>query len=818
MRIHKILLPVTLVLTAVAVCVTLAGAVEADENTELTAERYQEVVAALDRFASGMGQIRAEIDRSQFDAVAVVSGRDYDAAQLIEFVKREIAFEAYPGLLRGARGTLMSRAGNSLDQSVLLAGLLKDAGYDARIARGVLSREQAAELVGQMTVRENRVSPFRDTEVIQEIFVDVASSLGVPEAPPSSASKLPERGLPLRDTVEFADSERTFEMLRERLAANGTYRFSSTMDEKIAEEARDYFWVEYRDGPAASWESAHIAFQDRDNRQDLDRLPASEFFADEIPADLQHRVRFRAYVDQKLGEDIVEHVLVDAYERPAANVAGVPVELSIFPMDLFAEENISHESWEAAISTSSVYVAALSDGSLVATAYFDVNGNTVDPLGATNPVAGVLGTVGDRFGQAAGAVAGETNPDEFVRLQSIRVQYELIAPGGRVTVAERVLYHRDEALANPGRTPSSQIAQRLSFMALTGEVSPAFFFETHLDRIVSTVPLMKLALRPASQRKSDAESLRELNEVKSSWIGHLQLFSVFDLGAQLFASNGLSYRSGTNLISHQQDFRFDRITEIVDVVSNERRSFIVESDGPRFSKQLMMQIGIWETRMEGLLTAGAPNETFNTFSVIEDAQSKGVKIAVVEPGNDAALARLAMSSVASLYAGADLRNGNFLVVANETTLDSGRTGWWRINQETGQTLGIGDDGRGVEITEQMVSRVVIRAAISGILCVGAMNYIGASWDRTALVCAGVALGVGIGAGAGAWGTQALRSTSWKAATLKNYMALPVVGGRTIGAETLGPPAAAGLAEAMGPVLGYTAAIWALFFGVVVESS
>jgi hypothetical protein len=815
MRISAILLPATVVITAATACVSLAGADETDENTELTAERYQEVVADLDKFASGMSRIRAEIDRSQFDAVAVADDRDYDAAQLIEFVEREIAFEAYPGLLRGPRGTLMSRAGNALDQSVLLASLLKDAGYDARIARGVLSPEQAAELVGQMTVRKNNASPFRDSDAIRQIFIDVMSSLGVSKWRPSSPSTPPEPGLPLRDTAEFSDSAHTFEMLRERLSANGAYRFSSTMDEKIAEEARDYFWVEYKDSPSTPWKAVHVAFKGSNEARGIDQLAASEYFADEIPADLQHRVRFRAYIDQKLGDKVVEHVLIDAYERPAANVAGVPVELSIFPMDLFAEQEFTHESLEAAINTSSVYVAALSDGSLVETAYFDVNGNKVDPLGAGNPAAGVLGTVGDRFGQAAGALAGKADRDEFVRLQRIRVQYELIAPGGQVTRTERVLYDRDEALTDPRRTPRSRIAQRLSFMALTGEVSPAFFFKAHLDRIVSAIPLMKLALRPASQRKSAAESLRELNEVNSTWIGHLQLFSMFDLGAQLFASNGLSYRSGTNLISHQQDFEFDKMAEIVDIVSNERRSFIIEDDGPRFSKQLMMQIGIWETRMEGLLTAGASNETFNTFRVIEDAESKGVEIAVVEPGNDGALSDLAMSPMASLYAGNDLGSGNFLVVPSETTLDSGRTGWWRINQETGQTLGMGDDGRGVEITEAMISRVVVRTAISGILCIGAMNYVGATWDRTALTCAGAALAVGIGAGVGAWGEGVLSTTSWTEATFENWQALEWGPGLTkIGAETLGPPAGADLAATMGPVLGWTAAAWALFFGVV----
>jgi len=120
------------------------------------------------------------------------------------------------------------------------------------------------------------------------------------------------------------------------------------------------------------------------------------------------------------------------------------------------------------------------------------------------------------------------------------------------------------------------------------------------------------------------------------------------------------------------------------------------------------------------------------------------------------------------------------------------------------------------LVEEMVSRVAIHGSVSGILCVGLMNYVGAAPDRTAMTCAGVALLAGTGAGVGAWGGHVVRTTSWRAATLENYMALERVPGSIarVGVETLGPPAAADLAQFMGPVMGYTAAIWTLFFGLV----
>lgn len=70
-------------------------------------------------------QLRQVIDRSHFDVEALIEALGWDPEAIIRFVGKEVEFEQYPGLLRGAKGTLMSRAGNSLDQALLLAILLK---------------------------------------------------------------------------------------------------------------------------------------------------------------------------------------------------------------------------------------------------------------------------------------------------------------------------------------------------------------------------------------------------------------------------------------------------------------------------------------------------------------------------------------------------------------------------------------------------------------------------------------------------------------------------------------------------------------------
>ena len=75
------------------------------------------------------------------------AGMDLDAA--FNAVGRGIRYEPYWGALRGAAGTALARSGNSLDQSLLLAEVLRRSGYRVRFVRGRLEGpNRAAALRG----------------------------------------------------------------------------------------------------------------------------------------------------------------------------------------------------------------------------------------------------------------------------------------------------------------------------------------------------------------------------------------------------------------------------------------------------------------------------------------------------------------------------------------------------------------------------------------------------------------------------------------------------------------------------------------------
>ncbi|QEH35411.1 Ubp3 associated protein Bre5 [Aquisphaera giovannonii] len=75
---------------------------------------------------------------------------DYDPARIFDFLHAQVGYESYPGSLRGARGTLWSGAGNSLDVASLGVALMRASGIPAQYARGTLPYAQAQSLIRSM--------------------------------------------------------------------------------------------------------------------------------------------------------------------------------------------------------------------------------------------------------------------------------------------------------------------------------------------------------------------------------------------------------------------------------------------------------------------------------------------------------------------------------------------------------------------------------------------------------------------------------------------------------------------------------------------
>src|SRR5687768_2154209 len=113
----------------------------------LTPEQRKKAAATLDRALRLVDAMDREGPRDTFDVKAVVASAGRDPVKLFEWVRDRTHWVCYAGALRGPVGVLMDRVGNSLDRSLLLAELLRNAGHKVRLMRAELTAEQAQALL-----------------------------------------------------------------------------------------------------------------------------------------------------------------------------------------------------------------------------------------------------------------------------------------------------------------------------------------------------------------------------------------------------------------------------------------------------------------------------------------------------------------------------------------------------------------------------------------------------------------------------------------------------------------------------------------------
>src|SRR5437867_7849675 len=86
------------------------------------------------------------VPRVRYDLAERTKTLAPDVKRIFAFVRDRVRYEAYAGVLRGAEGTYLQRAGNAADRSLLLAQMLAIAGVPARFVVGRLAPERAAAL------------------------------------------------------------------------------------------------------------------------------------------------------------------------------------------------------------------------------------------------------------------------------------------------------------------------------------------------------------------------------------------------------------------------------------------------------------------------------------------------------------------------------------------------------------------------------------------------------------------------------------------------------------------------------------------------
>lgn len=687
---------------------TGAMAAPLSQQAAAAGDSYEQAMKRFERFMEGIEELRTYIDRSQFDLDALLEKLDYDASQVVGFVRDEIAFEQYPGLLRGPQGTLMSRAGNALDQAVLLAKLLNDSGYEARIARGTLQPEQSRRLLGEMLRRPRLPTSPGEPGPMREALARMLTELGgmSEEVAQRRAELLLRPGMRSMGNAWLLPEE-TSDSLIETLKSAGVEIGASDPMSEIVTEATDYYWVEYRSSTTSGWQPVHPVVSSPESEPEVE---AEEYLANDVPTELQHRFRVRAFLSRRLGTRVETMALMDPWERPSANLVGLPLTYTNFANGITGPESL--QDLAGSLSGSTSWLPLLNGKPAPGAKAFDLMGNTIDPASAATAPAGVIREGASKLAGAAGALAGK-RAEEMVGLTRQWVELTLISPGGGEAKQELLVFESDPS--SPAASNSQSMPFALSgihtMMLAVGRYPPAYVLDRSIARFLSARPLLELAARRATDGGSEI-SFDALEGVPTEWMGHLSLFRAFDQGVN--GLDAICYRDRPSLVVHGQELVApDLGRTVLDIRENSRRAFRRSGETVAYDPQTNLRAGVWESFAEAAaVDSEGAGEEFHALKAVDSTPLS--EWTTIRTPEDERLAVAGVDTPTKVAIRKDLAAGYVVLLAPLS-----RGSWFRVDPRSGTTLARIAPGLGGAITEFII---VVTATAAGTF-VGILAYL-----------------------------------------------------------------------------------------------
>lgn len=726
----------------------------------------QILVSQLDKVEELVEGLRKNLDRSQFDLNALLTRLEYEPNLIIEFVRNEVAWESYDGLLRGAQGTLHSRAGNALDQAVLLATLLKDAGYDARIARAELSKQQVEALVREVVIRAPQPSPIGDVDGFETLINNYATSSD--NVAPARFSSLLESakeksgdGKTGQSNMEAQVKQRTAFIVAKLDEAGVRVGGSKPLDE-IHRSAQQYFWVQFRDGVSGSWQSSHPAFSSVP--EDVQNLQATEIITDSIPESLQHRIRIQAFIERKFGDDLKTIALMDPWERPAANLAGTDITFVNLPDSVLgASFDKQDEGIDEILSKTRMFYPTFMGVTL--SNAFDLLGNVVPVDEASSHMAGVFQEVNRATGEAAGALSalGTNRSKENAKpqLSAMWLEISSISPSGSSDVERRYLLRRPE----PGNVDSQleqdsigKILQLMEFQTMAvsvGRIPLAYLTDRQLEHFIARFQGAK-RLAPLLEPDggvSDETTIQTLiNETwpRPSRSALLQEYYRWQSAAMDQGESFIRYRNGPALFILHEGFKGAGpfvMKRAFDIVFNPHAAIgLGPGQQPGIPSKLQtIRSGVWQTLVEQAVLDVAGGNTENVNNVMrnmDSARTASIPIETLVSSDLPRLSEMDWPEPTRLAIEKNLIAGHAVIVPHQLPPNQSEVGWWRVNLDSGETLGMLGDGRGSTGTEygtvKTIARVVVSLLVSGVFAYELYHCI---HEHASPICCLIAIGI-----------------------------------------------------------------------------
>jgi transglutaminase-like putative cysteine protease len=639
----------------------------------------------------------------------------YDREANFAFVRDEIHYESYAGVLRGAKGTLWARAGNSADQAMLLAALLDASQLPYRFAVGSLSEEAQEELVSLTNASRERAQAAFDARTAASYGFDPAADLPPEPVLTPEVQSLLDEATALAEssratTAEWFDS--TASTIRDALDAAGVIlpEPGSPIPQM---ELDQHVWVQTPDGP--DWATLDPTFPAETTTGE--RATVAQTVA-ELPPEMSHIVRFRVVAEEVQSGAPYRRDAVTK-EFTSSDLINLPVSFMVIPTEgLEALGQSLNRLFDAGMSFNPAIVFGTDEEAASTPVVFDSQEDSV--LGLFDEGSADEGAPGE----------GET----------IALWYgvDVMSPGLAPVTVERPWFDRftaEQRLAEEldltqmapvqlfTRSDGSVTIAGLDTMTIVGvEVARLPLQIAFSDPELTDLLAGTNTMGPTFSALRDALGIDlEWNRGFSSWVASPQITGfTFKPEDPLDEESPLILEM--DLLVHGPATAPFPASEGTPAAGASIHPAMAAGIIDQLAERLMLDPDVWSLDSE---QEGKRRASIHVGRVFDEAVAASIPIWAMVPGDDTSGLDLPAASVAAIQQSLDL---GLVVVSPEQSVEidgEARTGWWVIDPVTGTTRDQMDSGGG-----SVSARTPLRgSALGGPIVEYIVTWATAWWER-----------------------------------------------------------------------------------------
>ncbi len=647
---------------------------------------------------------------------AIVTTAGGNVARLLRVVGDEIIFEPYAGVLRGSRGTILARAGNSLDQSILLRDLLLLSRQEAeiRFAFCTLPDTQVQQLLSNSRPRSGsrEAAPVKRTPGRPEIPGPQGPAPGDPSANVAAEEQkdLLDLILGLLDDWRalYRSTEREARSLEQTLFQAGLKLKPLTFSQKDSvDAARDHVWVQLRE--RGEWLDLDPTLPDP--APGKQRCSPAQV-ASELPEQAYHRLAINVRLEEKNSGILSSRFLLTTSWRTADLVGSsityghletlglahlleglpaVPRGIARYtPFLLIDDEYVLGESLLLPLSAPSSGSAANPNSGA---------GRRVEEI-----LKGPRGSSGATPSVSPSVSASTTLPKpKGPEAAAAWLQMVISGPGQRVTTFERPIFDRiGYAIRAAGRAPAAQLSPLQQAFDAHVPMLTVWNLATWVGEAIVPEPLTSTDWDPEEQDPGFRVIADDLGQLNRAYFGLRQvLFGLLAPEASRPSIRGphlslLAWKAPPD----KPQLESGLLT--IDLVQGQVQGFSAEPP-PQPSTALswamaglfaerFLLLGAWP-RPEGSST-DAVSTLVDVVTVFKRAREEQVPVIAIRQGDIARVKLIAGSEEAQARIQTRLGEGYTVFVPQRPLEISGasRIGWWAVQPETGIILDEMEDG------------------------------------------------------------------------------------------------------------------------------